>query len=414
MYMDQVPVLIPLKQAIETLLERLSTVGKEKIPLDLAGGRVIGVDIYAKDNIPPFKRSPLDGYALRGEDTVEATAKKPKWLTILEEVPAGHLPTKNVTSGYATKILTGSPIPEGANVVVRFEDTTLRNGQVGITIPIRPGANIILPGEDIKKGELAIKQGVDISPGAAGMLASLGYHQVEVYRQPRVGLLSTGDELLGVDEPLQPGKIRNSNIYSLTAGVRETGGMPYNFGIVGDQDKMFLPRLQGMLKEVDMIITTGGASVGDYDTVKDVFHQLGAEILFWRVDIRPGTAMVGAIKDGKPLIGLSGNPGAAAIAFELLVRPIIRYLSGKQKLHRPRVRGTLLDGFPKNSPQQRYLRCQVEWKNNRWEAQLTGKQNPGVLKSLIEANGLIEVPKGSGPLEAGDEVTIIIQEEWEA
>lgn len=408
-----VPNFVSLEKALEYFLAKLQPLGTDVVPLDEAGSRILAEDIYSAEKIPPFDRSPLDGFALRGEDTFGATKEQPIWLEILEEVPAGYMPTKEISPGYATKILTGAPLPEGTTAVIRFEDTVTQGSQVGIMVSLVPGSNICLAGEDITNDELALRKGIKITPGAAGMLAALGHPNVKVMKKPRVSLLSTGDELVGIDQPLSLGKIRNSNIYSLTASVLEAGGIPFNQGVVGDEKEYFLAQLREMLQETDMVVTTGGASVGDYDIVKDVFQELGAELLFWRIAIRPGTAVVGAIIDGKPLIGLSGNPGAAAITFELLVRPLIRFLTGDNNIYRPVVTGTMLDDFNKSSPSRRFLRGRASWQNNSWQVKLTGKQNPGILRSLVESNALIEIPKGTGPLKAGDMVKIIMQGTWE-
>ena len=407
-----IPVWIPLETARQLFFDFLEVMPSEPVSLEQAGGRVLAEDIYAEDDLPPFNRSLLDGYAFWAEDARRATGECPRWLRILEEVPAGQWPKYPLLSGTATKILTGAPIPEGANAVVRFEDVLLEGDKVGINEPFLPESNISRAGEEIKKGECGLHKGTVITPGAAGMLASLGCIKPRVFRQPRVSIISTGDELVEIYKPLTPGKIRNSNLYFLMEAVREGGGVPLNLGTAPDEPEMLGEKLELALEQADLVITTGGASDGDYDIVKDTFQKIGAKILFWKIAIRPGTAAVGAVRDKKVLLGLSGNPGAASITFELLARPLIRYLGGWEQLYRPTVEGIIIEPFSKKSPRRRILRAIAFWKDNLWQVKLAGKQNPGILRSLITCNALLDIPAGTGPLERGSRVKIIILGEW--
>ena len=407
-----IPMLIPLEAARELFYDLLEVMPSEKVPLGEAGGRVLAEDIFAGDDIPPFNRSPLDGYAFRSADTAGATAENPSWLQVLEEVPAGSWPRYPVSPGTATKILTGAPVPAGADAVIRFEETLLEGGKVGIKSPFLPDSNICWAGEDIKKGEQGVHKGSVITPGIAGILASQGCAEPRVFRRPVVAIISTGDELVGIDQPLSPGKIRDSNLYSLMAAVKEAGGIPCNLGTAADDPKMIGEKLEQALEQADLVITTGGASVGDYDLVKDTFQKIGAEMLFWKIGVRPGTAMVGAIRNGKVLLGLSGNPGAALITFELLARPVIRHLGGWKQLYRLTVEGIMTEPFRKASPQRRILRCIAFWKDDLWQVKLAGKQNPGIIQSFASCNAMADIPAGTGPLKTGDRVKIIIQGGW--
>lgn len=404
--------LIPLEAARQLFFDLLEVTPSEKIPLEQAGGRVLAEDIYAGDDIPPFNRSPLDGYAFQAADTKGATAENPSWLQILEEVPAGSWPRHPVSSGTATKIMTGAPVPTGADAVIRFEDTLLEGNKVGIKGPVLPDSNICWAGEDIRKGEQGLHIGNVITPGVAGLLASQGCTEPRVFRRPVIALISTGDELVEIDRPLAPGKIRDSNLYSLMAAVKEAGGIPLNLGTAVDDQKIIGEKLEQALEQADLVITTGGASVGDYDLVKDTFQKIGAKILFWKIGVRPGTAMVGAIRNEKVLLGLSGNPGAALITFELLARPVIRHLGGWKQLYRLTVEGIMTESFRKASPQRRILRCIAFWEDDLWHVKLAGKQNPGILRSLTTCNAMVDIPAGTGPLQAGDRVKIIIQGGW--
>lgn len=408
-----IPILIPLETARQLFFDLLEVMPSETVPLGQAGGRVLAEDIYAVDDTPPFNRSPLDGYAFRAADTARATEENPCWLRILEEVPAGRWPGHPVSHGTATKILTGAPVPAGADAVIRFEETLLDGDKVGIKRPFLPDSNICWAGEDIKKGEKGLRKGNVITPGVAGILASQGCVEPRVFCRPTVAIISTGDELVGIDQPLTPGKIRDSNLYSLMAGIKEAGGIPLNLGTAPDNLEILGGKLEQALAQADLVLTTGGASVGDYDLVKETFQKIGAKMLFWKIGVRPGTAMVGAIKDGKVLLGLSGNPGAALITFELLVRPVIRHLGGWEQLYRLTVEGIMSEPFRKASPQRRILRCTVFWKDDLWQVKLAGKQNPGILQSFAACNAMVDIPAGTGPLKTGDRVKIIMQGGWD-
>ncbi len=408
-----IPVLVPLETARQLFFDLLEVMPSESVPLEQAGGRVLAEDIYAENDIPPFNRSLLDGYAFRAEDTLEATEEYPCWLRVLEEVRAGYRPRYPVSPGTATKILTGAPIPEGANAVIRFEDTLQKRNQVGIKWPCLPDSNISRAGGDIKKGEQGLRKRDVITPGAAGMLASLGHVKPRVFCRPIVSIISTGDELVEAHQPLAPGKIRNSNLYYLITAIRKAGGIPFNPGMVTDNPKILGEKLEVALEQSDLVITTGGVSVGDYDIVKDTFQKIGAKVLFWKIDIRPGTAAVGAIRDGKGLLGLSGNPGAASITFELLARPLIRYLGGWKHLYPLTAEGIMAGPFSKTSPRRRIVRAIASWKDNLWQVKPAGKQDSGILRSLAAGNALIDIPAGTGPLEAGNRVKIIIQGGWD-
>jgi molybdopterin molybdotransferase len=406
--------LIPLETARQLFLDSLAVLPSEPIPLEQAGGRVLAEDVHARNDIPHFDRSLMDGYAFRAEDTVEATPEHPCWFRVLEEVRAGHLPGYPLSPGTATKILTGAPIPEGADAVVRFEDVVLQdNNRVGVKQPCLPGLNIGLAGEDIAKGKVGLHRGKVITPGAAGILAAMSHANPRVFRQPRVSIVSTGDELVDIRQPLNPAKIRNSNLYYLVAAVGETGGIPHNPVTLADNPAQLEEKLAMALEESDMIITTGGASTGDYDFINDAFKKMGAEILFRKIDIRPGTATVGAIRKGKGLLGLPGNPGAASISFALLGQPLIRYIGGWGQFCPLEMEGVLADPFPKTNSRRRFLRGIATWKDGNWHVEPLTGQNAGILCSMAAGNVLIEIPAGTGPLKSGSKVKIIMQEGWD-
>lgn len=406
-------VLIPLETARQLFLDSLAVLPTESIPLEQAGGRVLSEDVYARNDIPPFDRSLMDGYAFRAEDTLGATPEYPRWFRVLEEVRAGYPPRYPLSPGTAAKILTGAPIPEGSDAVVRFEDVLLQdNNRVGVKQPCQPGLNIGHAGEDIAKGEMGLHRGEVITPGATGILAAMGYTDPRVFRRPLVSILSTGDELVNIHRPLPPAKIRNSNLYYLMAAVRETGGVPLDPVTLADNPALLEEKLVMALEESDMIITTGGASTGDYDFINDVFKKIGAKILFRKIDIRPGTATVGAIRNGKGLLGFSGNPGAASISFVLLGQPLIRYIGGWEQFYPPEMEGIITEPLSRKSSRRRFLRGIATWKNDAWHVKPLAGPNVGILCSMATGNVLIEIPAGTEPPGAGSRVKIIMQEGW--
>ncbi|KKM11977.1 hypothetical protein SY88_05900 [Clostridiales bacterium PH28_bin88] len=394
-------------------MSRVRPGGTEEVPILSALGRVLAQDVRAREDIPPFDRSPLDGYAVRAEDLAGATRATPAALKVIAEVPAGRVSPLPVSPGTAVKIMTGAPIPPGANAVVKVEDTDGGGELVRVFSSLRPESNIARAGEDVQMGELVLEKGMVLRSGAIGMLAAVGVSPVPVYRKPRVAVLCTGEELVDILAFLSPGKIRNSNLYGLAAAIMEAGGEPVLMATVPDRLEDIITQLEQALEAADLVVTTGGASVGEYDLMRDAFRLAGAEMLFWRVAMKPGTPALAAEKDGKLLIGLSGNPAAALIAFEHLVRPAILLMGGRQKWQRPRASGVMAEGFAKGGGPRRFLRVTAHREGGGYRVDLTGKQSPGVLQSILRCNALVDVPAGSSPLQAGQEVQLILLTESE-
>lgn len=398
--------MISLEEAQNLTLKLVEPLETAQVSLYTALNRVLAEDIYSEVNVPPFDRSPLDGYAVRAADTSEAKTIAPVFFEVIEEVPAGYVACKQLTNMSAIKIMTGAPIPLGADTVIRFEDITVDGNRVGIHSPLKHRDNISQAGEDIAIGSLLLAKHTTLNATAIGLLASVGKSLIPVVRKPRVAILSTGDELVDVEGPLPPGKIRNSNLYLLTAAIQAAGGEPVVLGIVPDRKEDTIKYLQQSLVAADLVITTGGVSVGDYDVVKEAMVAAGAEVLFWKIALKPGTPVVVSKAEGKLIIGLSGNPAGASIVFDVLVKPIIRKLSGK--LHHLPIKtvATLDNHFAKRSGMRRLLRGRVYRQGEELRVALTGKQNPGVLRSLLECNALIDVPAGSEPLVSEKQVDI--------
>lgn len=377
----------------------------EKSILD-SYGHILGENIKSNINNPPFDRSPLDGYAYRAEDTLDARADNPVKLKVIDNVPAGHLTDKTVGKGQAIRLMTGSKIPKGADVVTRYEVTKFNDEEVEIFESLKSGSNIARAGEDMKVGDLVLEKGLEIQPADIGIMASLGRSLVKVYAKPRVAIMSTGDELINVDEELSEGKIRNSNSYTIAGQVKRLGGEAIILEICKDGIEETKNKLKEALRWADMVITTGGVSVGDADLVKESFEALGAEMLFWRVQMKPGTPIVVASYNNKLLFGLSGNPAAAYITFEKFVRPAILRLMGKTKTDLMKVESTLTSEFTKVSGQNRIVRGITYKKDGKYYTELPDKHSSGILSSLSKTNSILLIPSKTGPYKVGDKVEV--------
>ena len=385
----------------EKLLFFAEPLEKEEILLEECAGRILAGDMAAKMNVPPFDRSPYDGYAFRAEDTKNASKEHPVTLRILEEIPAGGISHETVTAGTAVKILTGAPIPKGANAVVKYELTEYTDKEVRIFSAFQSGSNIVKTGEDIKEGDILIKSGTIIDAGAAGTLASQNVARVWVHRIPKIGILSTGSELLAVGSAMEPGKIYNSNQYVLCAAVKQLGCEPVVLGMEADNANSIARMIETGLGLFDMVILTGGVSVGDYDLTPAAMELAGVRILQRGVDFKPGMACAYGEKEGKLVCGLSGNPAAAITNFHLITAPLIRKIKGEAAYVPVEFPVKLLEAFPKKSPATRVLRGKMEVFNGEVGIRIPKEQGNVVLSSTIGCNLMAIVPAGSGPLEKG-------------
>ena len=399
---------IPLEEALAILLNYTKPIGFDEVDIIDALGRVLYENVVAGFPLPPFDRSPLDGYAVMAEDTFTASKETPVLLKVSQNIFAGNMPSKPLVYGEAAAVATGAPLPSGTNAVIKIEDTQLVGDQVLIFSPLRQGDNYINKGDDVLEGEKILAKGMTITPAVIGLLASMGKKRVKVFKKPKVAVLTIGDELVGIDEPRLPGKIYNSNVYAISAQIAEAGGraVPYRNTVDDRNHIAFL--INGCLKENDMVITTGGVSVGKRDYVKESIQISGANTLFWKVNIKPGTPIVCGENNGRLIIGLSGNPAAAMITFYMLIRPVLQSISGTRQVALPDVTATMEESFNKKSKQRRMLRAKVCWKNGGYYAVPCGTQSPGALKSMLHCNALIDIPGGSGPLNIGEKVKAIL------
>lgn len=398
--------LTPLHEAQKTVFEATKTLGLEKVSLLDALDRVLGEDIIAARDNPPWDNSAMDGFAVRWEDIKQEHAiTKPVMLKVIEDVPAGTVATKTVGPGQAIRIMTGAPIPKGADTVVKVEETEPSEHTVKIFKEVERGGNIRSQGEDVKKGDCIIAKGTQIRPAEAGMLAILAKSFVLVYQRPRVAILSTGDELADLDERFDEDKIINSNSYGTAAAVQEAGGIPILLGIAKDQPAALKEKIAHGLN-ADILVLSGGVSMGDYDFTKAVFKDLGAEMNFWKLAIRPGQPLAFGKIQGKLAFGLPGNPVSSMVTFEQLVRPAMLKMGGHRSYGRPVVQAVFQEKFSKRNDRRHFLRGILRRENNVLTVRTTGDQGSGILTSMVKANGLIDVPEEVERLNPGDIVNV--------
>lgn len=392
---------LTVAEALEAVLAGITVLPAETVPLLDALGRVLAEPVTAHDSLPPFANSSMDGYALQANDSQSATNEQPVELQVIGDIAAGSVPNITLTSGTAARIMTGAPLPPGANAVIPVEDTNEawrdqarpQPTTVQIRRAVQTGDYVRWPGEDVETGQVVLAAGHLLRPQEIGVLASLGVSQVKVVMRPRVGILATGDELIAVEQPLQPGKIRNSNGYAQQAQVMALGAIPVSLGVARDTEADVRAKLQaGLDAGVDLFISSAGVSVGAYDVVKAVLEQEGA-IGFWRVRMRPGKPLAYGRYKGVPYLGLPGNPVSAMVSFERFARPAILKMGGKQRLARPQVTVIMQEEIHSDG-RESYLRAMVQRIGDVYTALTTGQQGSHMLTSLVKANALVIIPEG--------------------
>jgi molybdopterin molybdotransferase len=347
----------------------------------------------------------MDGYAIRHGEINQASEQHPVTLEVIEEIAAGALPQKTIQPGQSSRIMTGAPVPEGADAVIRVEDTRAEGNRVRVVQPVEAGENIRLRGEDIRAGNIVLAQNNVIGPAEVGLLASVGRSHVLVHQQPRVAILATGNELADLGEALSPNKIMNSNGYAVAAQVIEAGGVPVLLGVAKDTREELSDRLtQGL--SADLILISGGVSVGEYDFVKDVLDELGVTMAFWKVAMKPGEPLAFGMLQNKPVFGLPGNPVSTMVTFEQFVRPALRKMQGHTQLFRPVIEAVLMERITKKPGKTHFLRAVVRKTADRYEVWTTGSQSSGVLTSMVKANGLLIFPSESGEIKEGQTVQV--------
>ncbi len=406
--------LLPVPTALKQILAEITPLPSETVHISQGWNRVLAEDVVSPENIPPFPNSAMDGYAVRAADIAAANRTAPVILPVTGSIAAGAAAVPSLTPGTAVRIMTGAPVPDGADTVIRFEDTSefithpnLPDDHVAFFEAAPQGANVRHTGEDISAGKVVLRKGYPLRPQDIGVLAAIGRAEVAVTRRPRVGILATGDELIDLDESLSPGKIRNSNGYTQAAQIAAYGATPIPLGIARDTNADLVSKLEaGLAQGLDLLITSAGVSAGDYDVVKNVLKSRGA-MHFWQVDIKPGKPLAFGNIDGVPLIGLPGNPVASVVAFEVFARAAILKLAGYASVEKPVLKATLTEDVT-NSGRQHYMRAYLYCTGTDYRVTTRGSgvtvQGSGILSSLVWANVLLVVPSGTKFLPAGSKV----------
>ncbi len=405
--------LLSVEEARARILSHLQPVHSENLPLEECARRVLAADIAAPHDFPPFDNSSMDGFAVRAADVVDAAPASPRTLSVVADIPAGVSPGVHLLPGQAARIMTGAPLPSGADAVVPVEGTDCHERAPGAPLPgvvqvykaVKPGDSVRTRGMDVQSGQVILQSGQRLRPPDLGLLAMFGMAQVQVYRRPRVALLSSGDELLPVQAALQPGKVRDSNTYTLSAAMQETGAQAIPLGIAADR----LEEVEALLEKaaaqgVDLILSSAGVSVGAFDFIKQAVERQG-ELTFWRVNMRPGKPLAFGEYRGVPFIGLPGNPVSAFVGFEVFVRPALEKLGGLRLAVRPRLRVRLAEAVESDG-RESYLRVEIREEGGALTAHLTGHQGSGNLLSLVKGNALLIIPAGVKSLAAGEEADV--------
>ncbi len=406
---------IPVGEAVSRIMKFGVTGSTEYVSINVSYGRYLSDELVATNHVPPFDKSPYDGFAVRSIDTKEASLSNPVEFEVIDHIGAGAVSAKTLGPFQVVRIMTGAQMPAGSDAVVMLElaKTINRDGKQYMSIkrPYRKGDNVSFCGEDAKEGEVLVSRGTRINPGIQAMLATFGYAQVPVARKPIVGLFATGTELLNVEDPLEPGKIRNSNSHMIMAQIERAGAEVKFFGNLDDELETCYEAISNSLNQVDLLVTTGGVSVGDFDLLPEIYEKLGAEVLFNKVAMRPGSVTTVAQHEGKLLFGLSGNPSACYVGFELFTRPMIRRMLFCEKQHLRKEKAILQADFPKANPFTRFVRSGLSVLDGRLVVEPSGMDKSNIVMSLSGANSFIILPGGTRGFSSGEEVDVLLLED---
>ncbi len=394
-------------EARNKVLAGVRLLGNETCPLENILGRILAEEIISRFDIPPKDNSAMDGFAVRQADIAAASPKSPVLLEVIEDVPAGKVASKAVGQGQAIRIMTGAQIPLGADCVVPVEGTKSQNSKfkIQIEVSVGMGEHIRRRGEDVSAGEVLIVKGTRLRPQEVGLMASLGMTGALVSKRPVVGIVSSGNEIVNPGKPLGPGQIYDANRYSLAAQARSLNAEVRDYGIVGDDLEKIIATLERAAGECDLLLTSGGVSVGDYDLMKQALSKLG-EMNFWQVAQKPGKPMAFGFIKGQPVLGLPGNPVSAMVIFEQYARPLLLKMQGANSIFREQLTAISDQKIDKPAGRMEFLRVAVEWRNGRYHAKLTGPQGSGILTSMVRADGLAILPEKAAHIMPGDALTV--------
>ena len=407
--------MLSVEEARDKILDVFNPLDMKEIPVIESLNLTLAEDIHSTINIPPFNNSAMDGYALKASNIKNATCESPVYLKVRGTISAGELPTFSIDDGYAARIMTGAPMPNGADTVVPFEETTEMDignqknqiSDIGIKISANQGDDVRKSGKDVSEGDLILKKGTIIKSSTIGLISSIGNSTVKIHRKPEIAVLATGNELISPGSPPVSGKIYDSNTNSIIASIIEAGGIPKSLGIIKDDIDSLNEAIE-LAQNSDLVITSAGVSKGDYDIVKDVLSSKG-KLNFWSVRMRPAKPLAfGLLSSGTPLIGLPGNPVSAFVAFEQFCRPAIRKMLGKKYISRPIIKATLKDSIKNYDSRRVYARVKVWQENNTYLAQTSGAQGSNILSSMAYANGLAICPETENSKNSGDNVDVIM------
>lgn len=397
--------MLSVAEAQKIILSEVRVKGVERVSLTSALNRVLGEDVVAGIDHPPWDNSAMDGYAIRVRDVVGASRTTPVSLKVVQEVQAGQLSEHPLRPGEAISIMTGAPIPVGADAVVEVEETRLEGTTVKIFQEVKAGKNIRKRGENVRAGGKVLARGNLLGSAEIGLLALLGKTSIGVYQRPVVAILATGDELADPGEPLRDGQIYNSNSYALQAQVRDAGGIAHLLGIVRDNKEQFRERLRTELGS-DVVLISGAVSVGKYDFAREIMEELGVKIRFWTVAMHPGHPLVFGVHDSTLILGLPGNPVSTMIAFEEFVRPVLLKTAGRRDIYPPVVDAVMMEPFRNHPGRTHFVRAIVDYQDGKYQVRPAGPQGSGILMSMVKANSLMVLPADCEKVEVGQIVRV--------
>ncbi len=406
--------MISMDEAIRIVLQHTSAIDGTNVDLMDALGCTLREDVRSDIDMPPFDKATMDGYAVVGEDVADARPENPAVLEVIEEIPAGSVPGKVVSNGQASRIMTGAPMPDGADTVVMVEDTVAERDGLGVRVlaVTEEGRNVVPLGEDVRCNQIVLEAGTLIRPPEIGILATVGVVSVPVYRRPIVGVVATGSEIVEPGNHPAAGQIRNSNGYSMMAQALRSGAETRYLGIVEDDEAALNAVISRGLDECDVVLLSGGVSAGIYDLVQGAMRDCGVEIYFDRIRMKPGKPLTFGALGKKLVFGLPGNPVSAVVGLELLVRPAVRKMQCMSEVHRPMARGKLAQGFRQSPGRKQFVPARSDEVNGCWESRWVGHHGSADLFSLSRANSLFVVEAEVEALDAGAEVDIVLLEEW--